>query len=137
MALRKRVREREEAEADRERAVVEVEEYVVSKKRAAEDLERRAKRAREEAQDAEKEREEAKERAEREYEARIAGLGLDEEQRAIEELRAAIVERKKVLQASAGAEAEAVGALVNEQLAELQRKVDSIWGQQLGAPNGA
>ncbi|GAQ80727.1 hypothetical protein KFL_000610050 [Klebsormidium nitens] len=137
VALRKRVREREEAAADRERAVVEVEEYVVSKKRAAEDLERRAKRAREEAQEAEKEREEAKERAEREYEARIAGLGLDEEQRAIEELRAAIAEREKVLQASARAEGEAVGALVNEQLAELQRKVDRIWGQQLGAPNGA
>jgi hypothetical protein len=136
-ALRKRVREKEEAEATRDLAVREAEEYAAAKKRAAEESERRAKRARSEANEAEAERETKRQRAEEEFRERVETLGLEEERRAVETLREAIAERERALEEGERKEADAVGALVSEQLAELQRKVNRIWDQQLGSPNGA
>jgi hypothetical protein len=136
-ALRKRVREKEEAEAARDLAVHEAEEYAAAKKRGAEESERRAKRARSEADEAEAEREAKRQRAEEEFRERVETLGLEEERRTVEKLREAIAEREKALEEGERKEADAVGALVSEQLAELQRKVNRIWDQQLGSPNGA
>jgi hypothetical protein len=128
---------KEEAEAARDLAVRKAEEYAAAKKRAAEESKRRAKRARSEADEAEAERETKWRRAEEEFCKRVAILRLEEERRTVEKLREAIQEREKALKEGERRDADVVGALVSEQLAELQRKADRIWDQQLGSPNGA